>query len=207
MRKEKVKNIMENGPLPKAHSSERHSFPITSEISCGLALLMVVLGIICVFFTDLFYEKLPFFLGEIMIALGTIDTIRGIRIKEYKKRETKLTSNGIVYFLLGIVILYFKSNSYMIIGAIWGTLGLLKGSEVLNKAICAIAEKEHFLKELVEAVVELVLGILLLLEPDGNLHHHIMILGLELIITGWRHIRKTIRSEKICNKEIVCGGK
>ena len=197
MKKEKVKSFMEKVPLPKSHAAEKHTFAIAAEISCVIAFLLIILGCICVFFTDRFYEKLPLLLGEVMVALGTVDVIRGFCTGEYKKKETKLTSNGIVNLLVGIVMLRLKSDSYILIGAIWGTLGLLKGSEELNKAICAIAGKEPFVRELLSAVIELVLGILLLLEPDGNLHHHIVILGLELIVHGVRYIRKVVKEKKI----------
>lgn len=195
--KEHIKKILEKRPLPKAHSAEKERISLSAEISCILASLLMVVGIICVFYTEHFQKLLPILLGSIMMTLGIFDIIRGVKTGEYKKRETKLTSNGVVNLILGIVILYRQSDSYIIIGVIWGTLGLIKGSEELNKAICSMSEKSPFIKEMIGAVVELILGLLMLIEPIANLHHHIILLGLELIVTGWKHIcriRKTFRT-------------
>lgn len=56
----------------------------------------------------------------------------GLRTQEYKDAGTKLLANGIVYVILGLVILYHRNESEHIIGALWGILGVLKGSEALH---------------------------------------------------------------------------
>lgn len=46
--------------------------------------------------------------------------------------------------------------------------------------------KKPFLKELIRAIVELLLGILLLLDAHASLQHHIFLLGIELLLIAWR---------------------
>jgi len=191
-----LEEIVKRKHVHKAQTIEKHKLSHDSEIGYGLAISLIISGLVCVLFADHLHKLLPFGVAVVVICLGIFDIIHGFRTGEYKQQETKLTSNGIMFLILGIVIFCYKAESYTIIGAIWGTIGLIKGTEELNKTICYIANKEPFVKELLNAAVEITLGILLLLEPDGNLHHHIVLLGLESMVTGWEYIRKIFREDK-----------
>lgn len=193
MSKSKMKTIIQQKPIPKAHAVDKHQLSVTLDIGYSLSFMLIVSGAICLFFTDSLHKFLPLILATLMVCLGIFDIIHGFRTGEYKERETKLTSNGFMLLILGIVIFFYKSDSYTIIGAIWGTIGLIKGSEELNKAICSISSKSPFIQELLSAVIEFTLGILLLAEPNGNLHHHIILLGLQSIVTGWQYMCNTKR--------------
>jgi len=189
--REKSKEFLSSVPAPKAHLPEHTNIPISSRMRGWIAVSFSVVGIVCIFFTDQIHSALPYILGSVMLALGVIDTGRGILTKEHLRRDTKLTANGIVFFLLGIVVLCNRGNADHLIGAIWGTLGLVKGSEELNRAIYRFAHKEHYLGKLLRAGIELLLGFLLLIDPVSSIHHHLFILGLELISMGWRTWRET----------------
>ena len=110
------------------------------------------------------------------------------------RRHTKLTSQGIVTALLGIVILFHHQNADQIVGAIWGVIGLGKGSETLNIAICKCAEKKPFTWKMIHGIIDLVLGILLLLDPLTAVEHHLIILGLELVAVGMQAVTDTKKS-------------
>lgn len=183
--KENVRDFWDRIPAPKAHTVSRHSASLSNGARKILALSFVVTGALCLLFTDWVHDALPYILGCVMAVKGIIDTARGFLTKEHAKRETKLTANGIVFFVLGIVILIHRANVDNLIGAIWGTLGLLKGSEELNEAIYCCAHKERFVGKMIRAAIELLLGFLLLIDPISNMHHHLFILGLELITAGW----------------------
>lgn len=88
--------------------------------------------------------------------------------------------------ILGLVILYHRNESEHIIGALWGILGVMKGSEALHISFHQMYLKKPFLKELIRAIVELLLGILLLLDAHASLQHHIFLLGIELLLIAWR---------------------
>lgn len=126
-----------------------------------------------------------------MLLLGICNIYRDVLIKEYKKPETKLTSNGIIMIVLGLVILYHHNNADSVIGSIRGLIGLAKGSEELNLAIYYMANKKAFLKELIQAILELLLSLLLLVDPMSAMKHHLFILGFELIILGLHIISET----------------
>lgn len=194
--KKQIKEIIKHRPIPKAKSHDKHHIPRSTEIAYILGGLLILVGIVCLFLTHQLYHYLPIVLSVILVAMGIVDIIRGFHTGEYKRRDTKLTSDGFVLILIGVIMLCFQDKSYMMIGAIWGTIGLLQGSEALNKTICSIADKTPFVRELLTAVVELTLAILLLLEPGGDLHHHLILLGLELVETGILYIIAVHRTDE-----------
>ena len=181
--------MLSSAPVPKAYNGPRRHF---TNLKAGriFAALLILSGMICLLFTEQVYFALPYILGVSMAAIGINHMIRGICTEEFRNIETKLTANGIVYLILGGVILYHHGNADDVIGSIWGILGLIKGSEVLNKAIYHCAAKEPFIAKGIEAVIELWLGILLLLDPSSAVQHHVFILGLELAIVGWQLLRE-----------------
>lgn len=168
----------------KSHTASKSKLSLSKSTRKFLAIAFAITGFVCLLFTDKMYNALPYILGIMMCALGVIDTLRGVYTEEFRKRETKLTANGIVVLLLGIVILWKRTNADNLIGAIWGTIGLLKGSEELNAAIYSCARKERFIGKSIRALIELILGFLLLIDPVSNIQHHLTILGLELIVAG-----------------------
>lgn len=143
------------------------------------------------------YRALPYIVGIFLNILGFCSLARGILTGEYRDPETKLTSNGVVYLVLGAVILWHHANADTMIGSIWGILGLIKGSEVLNEAICGMAARKPFAGKMIQAAIEVALGILLLVKPAESVHHHVFLLGLELVIVGWQITIELYRTNKI----------
>ena len=87
--------------------------------------------------------------------------------------------------------MHYRKNADHIIGALWGIVGVLKGSEELNSALHKAYLKKSFWKKLIRAVVELLLGVLLLVDAPAALKHHIFLLGVELLLVGWRILQDT----------------
>lgn len=58
--------------------------------------------------------------------------------------------------------------------------------------------KKPFGKKLIRALVELLLGILLLIDAPAALQHHIFLLGVELLLVGWRILQdaKLLKQQK-----------
>ena len=187
-----LREHLENYPAPTAQKPRRHH---TTNLAAAriLSILLCVQGLACILFTDRIYSFFPYILGGIMILIGLLALSRGVITEEYKRIETKLTSNGIVMLLFGVVILLRHRNADTLIGSVWGVIGLFKGSEELNTAIYHWLAKEPFTGEAVHAVVELLLAIALLLDPIFAVKNHLFILGLELI---WHSINLFRESKK-----------
>ncbi len=201
----KIHKFMHNVPAPSAHKHDRHHFTSIRAASC-FAVIQTILGIACILFTEQIHNIFPIVLGLLMVAVGILDIYRGVATKEYHRADTKLTSQGIVVLILGSVILHHYQNADQIIGAIWGVIGLIKGSEMLNVAIYRCATKLPFAWKLVHSVIELLLGILLLLDPLTAVEHHLPILGIELIAIGVHSVietKKATVSESTISRDII----
>ena len=179
-------------PLPKAHSHGRRHFT-SLRAARGFALLQTILGLLCMVFTQQLHALFPFILGFLMVMSGSCDIYRGLVTGEFRQAETRLTSQGITTAILGCVILYHYRNADSIIGAIWGIIGLTKGTETLNRMICQLTTGQPFVKELIHGGIELLLGILLLLDPLTAVAHHLFLLGIELVAVGLQAVQETKR--------------
>ena len=192
--KEDVQIIISRAPTSRAFNVA-HTSAANTAVGRVYALVLILSGAACILMTQKVYHALPFILGIGMAEIGTTHTICGLWAKEYQSRETKLTANGIVYIALGMVILAHHTDADSVISSIWGVLGLMKGSEALNGALFHAARKEHFAALGIQAIIELALGFLLLIDPSA-VQHHVLLLGLELVVVGWQTLRESKQSEQ-----------
>ncbi|MDY5484679.1 MAG: DUF308 domain-containing protein [Clostridium sp.] len=188
--KEEIKDIIEQSPSLKAYH-KIHRSVTNAAISRTFAMLLLLSGIACILFTKQVHHLFPYILGGIMILIGLNHTLYGLWTGEYRSPETKLTAGGIVYIVLGAVILSHHADADAMIGSVWGILGLMKGSEALNLALYCFSQKKPFLTKGLQALIELILGFLLLLNPLSAVRHHIFLLGIELCLVGWQLFRET----------------
>ena len=148
-----------------------------------LALILIFLGCICIVFTEHVSDIFPYLFGSFVLIAGIVAIIYGFRIQEYEDIESNITSKGMIAFVLGIVILIHHSEAIILIGAVWGIKGLAESVKNLNVIIYRLHKKRMGIA-LIELIIEFPLAVLLLLDPIGNLPHHILILGLEQVGTG-----------------------
>lgn len=190
--KEDVKTIISQAPASRAFNAA-HPSAANTTASRIYGLVLVLSGAACILMTGKVYQALPFILGFGMAAIGMTHAVCGLWAGEYRNRETKLTANGIVYVALGLVILAHHADADSVISSIWGVLGLMKGSEALNGALYHVSRKESFVAPGIQAIIELVLGFLLLVDPSA-VQHHVLLLGLELVAVGWQTLRESKQS-------------
>lgn len=188
--KEEIQSIISSVPTSRAFQKVPLHTANTAAVRL-YAVLLLLSGAACVLLTQQVYHALPYILGVGMMVIGANHTVCGLWTKEYQNRETKLTANGIVYVALGLVILCHHADADAVIGSIWGVLGLMKGSEALNKSLYSLSQKEPFLASGIQAVIEVVLGFLLLIDPSSAVQHHVLLLGLELMMVGWQTLRES----------------
>lgn len=179
-RKERIEEL----PVPKAHGGRKRHPVTNSALARVFAVLLIIFGVLCIIFTEQIHLIFRYMLGSNMVAIGLCDLYRGIKMEEYRNNDTKLTSNGIIMVILGLIIIIYSGNTDTIIASIWGMIGLVKGSEELNLAICHYFSKKDFVGKAVHAVIELFLAIMLLIEPLTSVKHHLVILGAGLMWYG-----------------------
>lgn len=166
-----------------------------------LALIFALVGLSCIFFYDRLYDSFNYVIGSAMVAGGLFVMIKGLISGEYKiHEESKRTAIGIIVCVVGAVIIIEGRNADTLIGGAWGMFGLAKGAESLDSALYYLScKKKYFIYELFSAAADIILAIILLLDPEGHLEYHILILGIEILVLA---IQMFIENNKVSQKEV-----
>lgn len=180
----------------RSYGQEIFATPAMRNTGYGIVLVMCVLGILCLFFVDFIYKLLPYIMGGFMMGAGGLAIAGSVISKEYRKLETKLSSSGILVLVIGIAIIVRGTRADGLIGVAWGILGLIQGSESLNVAIYNLAHKKKWPADMLQAAIQILLALLLLVDPVTKLYPHMRILGLELLAMGF-HILRKIRASSL----------
>lgn len=177
----------------RSYGQEIFAVPAARKAGYVIVFILCILGIQCLFFVDFVYKFLPLIIGGFMAGTGVLAMIGSVLSKEYLKLETKLSSSGILVFVIGIIIMMRGAQADGLIGVAWGILGLIQGSESLNVAIYNLAHKRKWPADMLQASVQILLAVLLLADPASKLYPHMPILGLEMLSMSL-HIFRKIRA-------------
>lgn len=181
---EKLQQKTPDIPAWRAYNRGMFGSPASRGIGYIIALILAVLGILCLFFVDLVYKLLPYIMGSFMTVTGMISIVGAFFSREYERLETKRFSSGIILLVVGISIVGRGKKAQGLIGAAWGIFGLFQGSESLNVAVYGLVHKEKWLFNILQAMVQILLALLLLMDPVSKLYPHMRILGLGLLSMG-----------------------
>jgi len=188
-KKDSFKKALRTMPFDHSHNKVNKSGkPLDGSHIMGrlFAVLMMLAGLVLLVHPDHIYRILSEVLGIAMLILGIYYIVCGILEAEHRSHETKVIANGIILVIFGALLFINYTNTDSIIGAIWGVFGLLNAADELNHALYCLAHKEPFVGKMIYAGLELMLGFMLLVGLPHAVHHHIPILGVELMLMGWQ---------------------
>ncbi len=154
------------------------------------SILFITNGILCITCADLLQDVLPIISASIAILSGIILLIKAIKEKEYTRLETKDTATAIIMIIMGIAILFNTSNAIYLIGVSWGIYGLVKGINGINTALYNKYHNNKFILITLHASIEIMLAIALVFNPFEKISHHIVLLGIEMILVSGRNLFK-----------------
>ena len=110
--------------------------PVIWQKLRGLRTVLLPLsGVVCIVFPGHLTKSLPVMLGSVMTVTGLLQLPFALRDEKHKNPETMDTAIAVVFLVLGPAILLMRSHAMAMIGCIWGLLGILKGTRLLNRAI------------------------------------------------------------------------
>ena len=75
-----------------------------------------------------------------------------------------------------------------LIGVFWGLEGLSHSTHLLNELFYRMHNNKKYFLLLIETIIEFSLSILLIFEPYHSVEHHILLLGLELLLESLMNI-------------------
>lgn len=152
-----------------------------SRVFAATYLLLPLVGICCLLIPELVEVILPYFLGGVMILAGVAGIVIIVREKQGPAGGNSI-GTSLVMIVLGCVTMFLGSQSINFIGVIWGLLSLEEAAEKFDELVHRAKDKKPFVISLIVNIVVLVLAVLLLIDPFANFEHHLIILGLQLII-------------------------
>ena len=154
---------------------------IPGKVAFVATLLLPILGAACLVMPEPVAEHLPHLLGGVMLFVGTADIVTDIL--ERNSNPGKITvGTDVVMIVLGIVTLLNTHESLNVIAVMWGLLGLENAAAEIDESLKAHAAGHKWIAPFASGIFELVLGTMLLLAPIANLGHHVLLLGLELVV-------------------------
>lgn len=153
----------------------------SGKVAFAATLLFPILGAACLLAPELIAEHLPYVLGSVMLFVGAADIVTDLLDRD-STPGTITVGTDIVMVVLGAVTLLNTTESLNVIAVMWGLLGLEKAAAEIDEAHAARSRACGWLAPLATGVFELVLGTMLLMAPLANLGHHVLLLGLELVV-------------------------
>ena len=179
------------------------------KVAVAFMLLLPIVGVFCLVFPALAEDALPLLLGVPMVLSGVGSIVAAARERDVStateapaaamsesavppastppapaSAQAPEASMGaaIVRCVLGMVVIAHGGQSLTFIGIVWGVLGLDKAAGEFDDIFRDIRHHRPFALALAVCVFELVLAVLLIWNPSANIEHHLILLGIELIV-------------------------
>lgn len=145
-----------------------------------------VIGIICIFWPEHITGALPYLLGGAMAAVGLLMGISYFQDKQFLEQSSEGLVYSIIMLIMGAAFIIKGKDALGAIGTTWAIIGIRKASKSLNQTIRQIYMKKHFALSTAEFLIRILFAMILLFDPYEKFSTHVIILGLELIVTSIR---------------------
>lgn len=153
----------------------------TGKAAIVASLLFPFIGIACILAPQKIMNALPYLLGGLMLVVGASDFITDLTDPN---KEAGHISQGsdIVMAVVGGMLMVKGAKMLTLVGVVWGFIGLSKAAGEIDEAFRAIRAREPFALLALSCMIEIALGTLLIASPLENIEHHVLLLGIELIL-------------------------
>lgn len=148
------------------------------NISIVLALSLTVLGLTFVIFPNTSFEVICYFLAGVLVINGGMVLIFG-------SRYTILFDSlfyGLLSFIFGLIILIHPDILKVIMPILLGIWFILNGFLKVRLIVCLKEEdKSYYYLTLIMSIISIVCGIIMVLEPVGNVEIITISIGIILM--------------------------
>lgn len=146
-------------------------------------------------------------IGITTLVLAIEGLIVDIVLKRYKTDNNHIGSELFKIALsLVILIAFNKKSDFEMVCICWSIIVIIANTKTLNKAISNLFTKKKFMFSIIFSIMQLVLAIMLISNPEHHVKLHIIILGIEFIIESIRYTMNYIYALKNDNKEVIDSG-
>lgn len=159
-------------------------------------LLIFLIGVLCVILREQIISFLPYIFGGAVLLAGVAGISFAIIniIKTHHRQYVMAYSTLMIIF--GVIFLTFSGDAIDLfyIGACWGIVGAIKGGAQLAVAIEeAYSKNLNCIYSFIISIFTIAISVLLLLNPAKEVAHHVILLGIELIVVslaGFIHLKE-----------------
>ncbi len=138
--------------------------------------VFVIIGIILILFPDVLTAFAPTIIGAALIVYSVINIITAIKNPDSDVRF----GDAIIKGILGIIILSQQEKSISTLGIIWAMESFYEVASEIDKYR---KNRKFHLISLVSMIISTILAATLIMDPFEHFTVHVIVLGIEMIIT------------------------
>lgn len=167
------------------------------------SIVFLMVGAFIIIFNSKTINYLSLLIGIFMIITSLVDAFVHLLTKDYKEKSYTLYTPFVI-FILALLILFTSKNDIVFICLIWGVIAILQAGRTINECVYNFFNNKKYIISLLESIISMVLAIMLIINPLEHVQMHLIILGLEIALSGLRIIIKLVyakKNPKIMNEE------
>ena len=164
-----------------------------------MGLVMMVVGLALFLKPGTIADRVPLFLGSMLLFIGLDDLIFSFLTKDYKIGTSMQLIQGSINVMIGLVFILKQESSLLFLGICFGICALVMGAIKLNLAVDNYHLGLHYGWDIFDGIIRLIFAAFLIFNPIGGLTVWIMISGAYLIISSIDIFIATIVVEKLFN--------
>ncbi len=153
-----------------------------------MAVAFLILGVGAVCFSSEVATYIHIIIGVTLMGSGLFLGSKYFFRKLYSDPTNIYFVMGMLAIVLGILTVSVPGRSLVAISVIWGAWSVLKAIHELNQLVQVRLHGGHVILKALSSVVELVFGMVLLMELTEAIGHHVIILGISFLSHGVRMI-------------------
>ncbi|MGN0906340.1 MAG: DUF308 domain-containing protein [Bullifex sp.] len=158
----------------------------TSDLLQGFLLMLCSVVMLC--FRSAITSYINIVLGIILIIMGLFVSFGYFHFRKYNNTNDHSFIIALILVSSGVFSIATPARSFIIIGILWGLISVLKGIFGINSQIGRMIKGEKFLFSLLSSALELVMGLILLIELSNEaMSHHVILLSFTLFAEGLSH--------------------
>ncbi len=138
--------------------------------------VFVIIGIVLILFPDVLTAFAPYIIGIALIVYSVVNVYTSINDPDSEVR----LGDAIIKGILGIIILSQKEKSISTLGIIWAMESFYEVADEIDKYR---KNRKFHLISLLSMIISTILAATLIMDPFEHFTVHVIVLGIEMIIT------------------------
>ncbi len=138
--------------------------------------VFAIIGIVLIIFPDVITALAPYIIGIALVVYSVINIITGIK---HPDSEVRL-GDAVIKGILGLIILFQEEKSISVIGIIWAMESFYETAEEIDKYK---AKRKFHIISLLSMIISIILAASLIMDPFEHFTVHVIVLGIEMIVT------------------------